>query len=145
MSLTRDFTATTFVVWQAKALLHKHKKLGLWLPCGGHIDPHELPDEAAVREVYEESGVSVKLVGEKALAIGKPRQLIRPRGIQLEQIEKNHEHIDLMYFAKPLEPYNGELLPNDPSLGWYSQADLLKMNLTEEVRQWTALALKELA
>ena len=144
MSLTRDFTATTFVVWQAKTLLHKHKKLGLWLPCGGHIDPHELPDEAAVREVYEESGVSVKLVGEKALAIAKPRQLLRPRGIQLEQIERNHEHIDLMYFAKPLEPYNGELLP-EPSLGWYSQTDLLKMNLTEEVRQWTALALKELA
>ena len=48
--LTRDFTATAFVFWRGKVLLHKHKRLGMWLPCGGHIEPNELPDEAAVRD-----------------------------------------------------------------------------------------------
>ena len=30
-------------------LLHHHRKLGMWLPPGGHIEEGELSDEAAVR------------------------------------------------------------------------------------------------
>jgi 8-oxo-dGTP pyrophosphatase MutT (NUDIX family) len=33
----------------------------MWLPPGGHIDPHELPHDAAVREVHEETGLAVAL------------------------------------------------------------------------------------
>jgi len=99
MELTRDFTATAFVVWQGKVLLHQHKKLGMWLPCGGHIDPNELPDEAVKRESVEESGVEIELIGEQTLDVADPVQLVRPRGIQLEFIHDGHEHIDLIYFA----------------------------------------------
>ena len=143
-SVTRDFTATAFVIWQGCTLLHQHKKLRLWLPCGGHVEPNELPDEAAVREVLEESGVLVELVGEKALTVELPRQLIRPRGIQLETIHKGHEHIDLIYFARPVESYDGALLEEDSSLGWYDQAGLEKLELTEEIRAWTRLLFAEL-
>lgn len=142
--LTRDFTATTFVVWQNRVLLHKHKKLGRWFPCGGHLEPNELPDDAAVREVLEESGVEVVLVGERALTTEPPRQLLRPRGVQLETISEGHEHIDLIYFARPLEGYDGTLLKSDPTLGWYGAAALVGLELTDEIREWTALALKEL-
>ena len=141
---TRDFTATTFVVWQGRVLLHKHKKLGRWFPPGGHIDPHELPDDAAVREVLEESGVRVELVGERALPVDEPRQLVRPRGVQLETISPGHEHIDLIYFARPISDYAGYLLEADPSLGWYDREALESLELTEEIRHWVALALKEL-
>lgn len=143
--LTRDFTATAFVVWQNKVLLHQHKKLNLWLPCGGHVEANELPDEAAVREVLEESGVAVELVGERALTVTEPRQLLRPRGVQLEPIDDAHEHIDLIYFARPLEPYTGYLRADDPSLGWYAAPDLAALPLSEEVKAWTHLALTELA
>ncbi|MFY1633651.1 NUDIX domain-containing protein [Solwaraspora sp. WMMB335] len=34
-----------------------HRKIGLWLYPGGHVDPNETPAEAAVREVVEETGV----------------------------------------------------------------------------------------
>ncbi len=142
---TRDFTATTFVVWQNRVLLHKHKKLGHWFPPGGHIDPHELPDDAAVREVLEESGVRVELIGERALPIEEPRQLVRPRGVQLETISPGHEHIDFIYFARPLPGYAGYLLETDPSLGWYDRKALGELGLTEEIKHWVALALKELA
>ena len=47
----RHFTVAVFVVWEGKVLLHRHRKLGMWLPPGGHIEKVELPDEAAVREV----------------------------------------------------------------------------------------------
>lgn len=143
--VTRDFTATTFVVWRNSVLLHQHKKFGVWLPCGGHIEPHELPDDAAVREVLEESGVRINLVGEIALQIDNPRQLIRPRGIQLEFISPGHEHIDLIYWGKPVPGYDGYLLQDDPSLGWYTQQELAGLELTDEIRAWTTLALRELA
>lgn len=143
--MTRDFTATAFVIWRGRTLLHQHKKLGLWLPCGGHIEPNELPDEAAVREVLEESGVPVELVGERALEVKVPRQLIRPRGVQLETIYEGHEHIDLIYFARPVEGYDGALLEEDSSLGWYNREELAGLELTEEIRAWTKLLFAELS
>ncbi len=117
----------------------------MWLPCGGHIEKDELPDDAAVREVREEAGVLIRLVAEKALSVEPPRQLLRPRGIQLEQIYEGHEHIDLIYLAVPQEPYDGSLRADDPSLGWYSRSELGQLDLSSEVLTWSLLALDELA
>jgi 8-oxo-dGTP pyrophosphatase MutT (NUDIX family) len=141
----RHFAATAFVVWRGRVLLHRHKKHGTWLPCGGHIDEGELPDDAAVREVYEESGVPVVLVGGKALNVEPPRQLIRPRGVQLETIGPGHEHIDLIYFAVPAEGYDGSLREDDDTLGWYGEEELESLELTPEIRAWIRLALTELS
>ena len=46
------FVATGYLVRDAKTLLLKHKKLGMWLPPGGHIEeelglPH-VPEEVRV-------------------------------------------------------------------------------------------------
>jgi 8-oxo-dGTP pyrophosphatase MutT (NUDIX family) len=119
----------------------------LWLPCGGHVEPNELPDDAAVRETFEESGVLVDLVGERTVDVSGPTALVRPRGVQLEPIEPGHEHVDLIYFAVPQEPYDGRLprRETDPSLGWYDEPALRRLDLTAEVRAWCALALAELA
>ena len=40
-----------------KLLLVDHKKSGLWLPAGGHIEPEEHPKETVKREVVEELGI----------------------------------------------------------------------------------------
>ena len=61
--VTRDFTVAVFVVDRGRILLHEHRKLGRWLPPGGHIEPNELPDVAAQREVDEEAGIAIRLVG----------------------------------------------------------------------------------
>jgi len=142
----RDWCATTFVVWNGAVLLHHHPKLRRWLPPGGHVEPNELPDHAAVREVREETGVSVVLVGASAIDAPGPRQLRRPRGVQLEPIRPGHEHIDLIYFATPSEPYAGELpqAALDPSLGWYDAEALASLGLDQELRAWCRLALAEL-
>src|SRR5690606_12330181 len=81
----------------------------MWLPPGGHVEPNEVPDDAAVREVREESGVDVELVGERAIDAPGPRQLMRPRGVQLERIAPGHEHVDLVYLARPVAGYGGRL------------------------------------
>ncbi len=140
--MTRDFTVAVFVVRQGQVLLHIHPKLGLVLPPGGHIEENELPDHAAIRETLEETGLQVALIGELAPhshELNAPMPLIRPRGIQLEQISLGHEHIDLIYFACPLEP-NALLEP----FFWADLEGLQRLAISLEVRQWCELALKEL-
>ena len=48
------FGSSGFLVNDGKVLLIKHKKLGIWLAPGGHIDGNELPEKAAEREFWEE-------------------------------------------------------------------------------------------
>jgi 8-oxo-dGTP pyrophosphatase MutT (NUDIX family) len=101
MTITRDWAATTFVVHQGETLLLHHRKLDKWLPPGGHIDPHELPDLAALREVEEETGLRVALLDPGA-QLGTVRRLAQPLCMLLETITPEHEHIDLIYVARVL-------------------------------------------
>ena len=43
---------------QQKLLLVDHKKAGLWLPSGGHVEPDEHPQATVQREVREELGIA---------------------------------------------------------------------------------------
>jgi 8-oxo-dGTP pyrophosphatase MutT (NUDIX family) len=144
--MTRDFTVAVFVVWQGRVLLHPHRKLGLWLPPGGHIDANELPDEAAVREVHEESGVRILLELRPAIShtASGPVLLAQPRGVQLEDIEPGHQHIDLVYFAVPEVGYDGRILSEGSPFAWYAAADLESLGVSGEVLAWCRLALSEL-
>jgi 8-oxo-dGTP pyrophosphatase MutT (NUDIX family) len=135
---TRDFCVTVFVVHSGRVLLHYHRKLGRWLPPGGHIEPNELPDDAAVREVWEETGVEATLLGEPPIAAEAPelpRQLRRPAGIQLEDISPGHQHIDLIYFAtgRPAAPRD--------QVGWYGPDEWSALGLTDEVVAWCEAAI----
>ena len=144
--MTRDFTVAVFVIWQGCVLLHPHRKLGLWLPPGGHIDANELPDEAAVREVLEESGVRIVLEARPAISHGasSPVLLAQPRGMQLEDIEPGHQHIDLVYFAVPETGYDGLISSEGSPFGWYAADDLESLGVSGEVLAWCRLALNEL-
>ncbi len=148
MKLTRDFTVAVFVVWRNQVLLHQHRKLGKWLPPGGHIEANELPDYAAIREVLEEAGVKIQMMASDKLEYlpesELPRQLTRPRGIQLENISAGHEHIDLIYFARPETGYDGFIASEDKPFVWCNALQLENLPLGNEVRAWCTLALQEL-
>ena len=140
--MEREFTVAVFVVNRGRVLLLFHPKLGMWLPPGGHIEPNELPDEAALREVEEETGVRAQLVGERALDVAYPRQLVRPAGIQLEDIAPGHQHIDLVYFAVPAAD-GAALAPEEAreqGAGWYALEDLPALGANEEIQAWCARA-----
>jgi ADP-ribose pyrophosphatase YjhB (NUDIX family) len=138
--VVREWTVATFVVHRGRVLLLYHRKLGLWLPPGGHVEPGELPDEAAVREVLEETGVHCRLVGERGVQVEYPRQLIRPYGVQVEQIRPGVEHIDLVYFAVAED--DGWAIPDELAArdraGWYAPADLAALGANDEIQQWVA-------
>jgi 8-oxo-dGTP pyrophosphatase MutT (NUDIX family) len=50
-------TASAIVVGPRGVLLHRHKRLRIWLQPGGHVDAGEAPWTAATREVLEETGI----------------------------------------------------------------------------------------
>jgi 8-oxo-dGTP pyrophosphatase MutT (NUDIX family) len=83
------------------------------------MEEDELPDEAAVREVWEETGARVELVGERREDITVPVQLHRPTGVQLEDIGPGHQHIDLIYFARPAGPAEIHDEFAAEKAGWY--------------------------
>jgi 8-oxo-dGTP pyrophosphatase MutT (NUDIX family) len=141
--VTRDFTVATFVVQRDSVLLLWHRKLQMWLPPGGHIEPNELPDDAAIREVAEEAGIDIILVGDRGVSVGRPRALCQPAGIQLETIGPNHEHIDLIYFARPLDPTRIGAVGNAESeaIGWFDRSKLRAVGVTEEVQAWAVRAI----
>jgi ADP-ribose pyrophosphatase YjhB (NUDIX family) len=138
--VVREWTVATFVVHRGRVLLLFHSKLGLWLPPGGHVEHGELPDEAAVREVLEETGVRCRLVGEYGVDVEYPRQLFRPYGIQVENIRPGVQHIDLVYFA--VADDDGSQVSEESATreraGWYAPADLPGLGANDEIQQWVA-------
>lgn len=155
--IVREFTVAVFVVHESKVLLHWHRKLQRWLPPGGHIEPGELPDEAAVRETWEEVGIGIELVD----ALHKnpmwaqlpeedaPRRLAQPLGIQLEDIGPDHQHIDLIYAARPRHGASSTPRPaaDDPDSrpAWYGLDVLPHDGLTHEVIRWAKAAVQACA
>jgi 8-oxo-dGTP pyrophosphatase MutT (NUDIX family) len=142
----RHFTVAVFVVHQERVLLHYHRKLARWLPPGGHIEANELPDLAATREVHEETGIRARLLGDRGLPVDEPRQLVVPAGIQVEAIYPGHEHVDLVYFARP-DPDDLHAAEIDPRLaesdqvGWYAADELEALGANAEIQAWARRAL----
>ena len=94
-------TGSAMVTGPGGVLLHQHKKLGRWLPPGGHIDPGETPWEAAVREVREETG----------LAAAHPRLAPVVVRVDVHETGWGHVHLDLCYHltaSGPPDPPPGE-------------------------------------
>jgi 8-oxo-dGTP pyrophosphatase MutT (NUDIX family)/ribosomal protein S18 acetylase RimI-like enzyme len=95
-------TGSAFVIGDRGVVLHKHKRLGLWLQPGGHIDPGETPWDAARREAFEETGLPVEFAG------GGP-QLVH---VDVHPGPRKHTHLDLRYLltapSVPPQPPEGE-------------------------------------
>jgi 8-oxo-dGTP pyrophosphatase MutT (NUDIX family) len=120
-----DFTVAIFVVHEHKILLIHHRNLNQWLPLGGHIELDEEPETAALREAKEESGLDVELLGERPPTTGPgTRALIAPRFLDIHRITDTHQHIGLIYWARPK---NGTvtLAPAEHhAIRWCSSQDL---------------------
>ena len=78
-------TASGIVVGRRGTVLHRHKKLGIWMQPGGHIDPGETPEEAALREATEELGLS----------IAHPSTGPRLLHVDVHEAAAGHTHLDL--------------------------------------------------
>ena len=139
-----DFTASVYIVKDNRILLHKHKKLGIWLQAGGHIELDEDPMQAALREVKEETGFDVELVGQPnppAELYNHSRNLLLPMFLNRHNFDATHEHIDFSYFGRVV---GGTLVPEDGvEMRWFTREEIVKneIQLLDDTRSYALAAL----
>lgn len=125
--MKRHFTATGFVVRNGATLLHWHKRLGQWMPPGGHIEADEDPVQAVLREIREETGIVAEVIPTApVMEFDYPGQLPAPYTILIEDIPgpgEPHKHIDLIYFCRPLDGADHDQV-DDPTLRWVHENEL---------------------
>ncbi len=129
--LKRQFVASVYVLNGEKVLLLFHKKLKKWLPPGGHLDPGELPHEAAIREAAEETGLKIELIPQENCQVNSwnAKSIPRPYLCLLEEIpptpkDEAHQHVDFIYVGVPVE---GSLTENEretEGLRYFSREEL---------------------
>ena len=148
-----DLCVDTYIVYKNKVLLRFHDKYHYWGTCGGHIDPGQDPNEAALREVFEEAGLVVELVGPEGWEKRdeeKQVDLVPPFFVNRHAINEHHEHCAFVFVAKTssnsIQPTTQE--DEGARFKWCTLDDLDRMVDTQELRndvyRYASTALKRL-
>lgn len=127
--LERQYCASAYTInFKDKTiLLMYNKKLNKWLQPGGHIEGKELPEDTAIRETFEETGIKIKIIGNSF----KERKY-EPIAVE-RYINKVGDMIDIQYVAIP-ETYE---LKNDENnnVVWMDFEDFYKSeNVDDEIK-----------
>jgi 8-oxo-dGTP pyrophosphatase MutT (NUDIX family) len=110
-------TGSGVIVGRRGTVLHLHRRLRLWVQPGGHLDPGEGPDDAALRESEEETG----------LALTHPPAGPRLIHLDVHLAAKGHTHLDFRYLL--LGPDTDPAPPpgESPEARWYSWEEALSV------------------
>ena len=137
----RHFCASAYIInpETKKILLVKHKKYSRWVQPGGHIEHDEFPEEAAIREAYEETGIKVKLLGER---FPREEDFITPLGVQKNRTNTGI-HLDFIYPAIPIKEQELTISNESTNIGWFSREDLDKINVFPDIKITMDLILKK--
>ena len=142
-----DFTVAIFVVHERRVLLVHHRKLDKWLPLGGHIELEEDPEQAALREAREESGFEVELIGERPPTTEEgTRALLAPRFLDIHRINSTHEHIGMIYWARPKSGTMALAAAEHHDIGWFTveELDSLRPAMSHAVKWYCRQAIEDL-
>jgi 8-oxo-dGTP pyrophosphatase MutT (NUDIX family) len=143
-----DFTVAIFVVHERRVLLIHHRKLDKWLPLGGHIELEEDPEQAALREAREESGFEVELLGERPPTTEPgTRALIAPRYLDIHRISETHEHIGMIYWARPKGGKLALAVAEHHDIRWCAAGELhqLQPAMSDAVKWYCRKAIEEIS
>lgn len=163
------YTAAGILIQNDKVLLVKHKKLGIWLNPGGHIEEGELPHQAAEREYFEETGVTVAAYCLEPLPVA-PESYFVPSPIltnvhwvckenyERRQEDPDHyqplpqwkkgceQHVSFLFLVKPTAEI---MLKHDPTesdgIGWFTRAELENIETLENIKLEVAEAFKRIS
>lgn len=121
-----------------RAFLHFHKKLGYWLPCGGHIEPHEDPLAALRREYLEEVGFDLQEYLPSSLRIDHVTSLPLPAYLLVISVpagkpnpeDPEHFFLDLMYVVR-VPPWP---IQDGVHGRWFEPAELKVYDMPQNIR-----------
>ena len=127
--LERQYCASAYTIdfENKKVLLMYNKKLNKWLQPGGHIEGKETPEETAIRETYEETGIKIKIIGPSF-----DNKKFQPIATE-RYVNKVGDMIDIQFVAIP-ETKN---LVNDENnkTVWFSIENLdSEENISDEIK-----------
>lgn len=143
-----DFTVAIFVVHEGRVLVVHHRKLDKWLPLGGHVELDEDPEQAAYREAKEECGLEIELIGERPPTTGPgTKALVRPRFLDIHRVSSTHEHIGIIYLARPKSGKVTLAAGEHHDIRWCFKEDLeaLQPPMSEAVKYYCLKAIDEIS
>jgi len=148
----KHLTASVFIISDEKvprALLLDHKKLGMWMPPGGHKELLENPYENMLREAMEETGIDLTPYMPKpevwdghTVRLPKPHHIIEA-AIKPHKDEPAHFHIDLGYVARiPFRDVSLMEAGDHKDMRWFTLEEIKNIPLFDNVRESLAELLK---
>jgi 8-oxo-dGTP pyrophosphatase MutT (NUDIX family) len=143
-----DYTASALVIRDGKILFMDHEKLGQWIQPGGHTEENETPDQAAKREVREETGYEIKFIdGEQPEDFSEEEDLPTPFHVNIHRIRDGHLHCDFMYLAEVSGESEATHSHEHNGLEWISREELEneKFDMPDNVKRAALKALKEVS
>ncbi len=138
-NIKKCLVAGALIFYNEKVLLIHHKKLGVWLPPGGHMEENEFPNECAVRETKEETGLDIELFGIDNVKHKSKEaySFILPFSIIVEYVpykDGPHIHYDFVYIAKP-KSNNIKLEEKEAdNIAWFEEKDIESLDTFVNVK-----------
>ncbi len=139
----RCHTVCAWAVDQDRVLLVQHKKLGMWLAPGGHVEENELPHQAAIREFKEETGLDCTILSPNSSFVSESTEYLPlPMFCNLHTVNKPRgdgfceQHYAWGYAVR----VQGDTTPTSTDDGvtdiaWVKREDLSNYSLTAEILQ----------
>jgi len=141
-----DFVVNVYIIYKDKVLLIHHRKLDKWLPIGGHVELDEDPEQALFREVKEECGLEIGVLGEKpSIRSEGTKFLYSPIFLDIHKISDVHKHIGLYYFVKAKTDKVILNKKEHKKIRWLSEEELddPKLDLDKAVKFYAKEAFKK--
>lgn len=90
-------TGSAVIIGPRGVVLHLHRRLGVWIQPGGHIDDGETPWDAARREAEEETGLPVRFADPWGGPDGRGPSLLH---VDVHPGAREHTHLDVRYLLE---------------------------------------------
>ena len=120
-----DVAVGALIVHQHRVLFVLHRALKRWLPVGGHVELNEDPIQALEREIREECGLSVEILGDRSTITSPGTTFLqRPRFLDIHDISPTHRHIGITYIARAQSDAVTLAAGEHDAIRWFSREDL---------------------
>lgn len=136
-----DLTITAYIVrtdtLEPKVLLHMHRKLGVLLPVGGHVETLETPWQAAAHEIEEEAGyefdqLQILQPASRIKTLSKVVLHPQPLSMNTHSIPGDHFHTDIEYaFVAQGEPNLAVDSEESLDIRWLTRSELNELSTRE--------------